>query len=198
MKYCVYFCLDKNSNAVKIGKSSKKRLSERLGKLQTGNPNTLEIINVIEFLTEDAAFAYEAGLHHKYADIRLRENGEWFRYTSEFKNLTYGNASSNDRVYSIQTIYGVENFFDAADKYRCFFYPYLLASRDKSVPLSFKNKIPFRTMIYPTNGKKLVLPFSDECDRVFISKRKYNELGLLKSFLEKKNNNNINLETFFD
>ena len=74
----VYFILDEKSNAVKIGKAN--NIQERFSDLQTGNPNTLEVIYFIECDTVERSEQLEKKLHKKFDALRIRTNGEWFRY----------------------------------------------------------------------------------------------------------------------
>jgi hypothetical protein len=50
-------------------------------------------------------------------------------------------------------------------------------------------------MIYPTNGKKMLLPYSHELNRVFISHKKHEENCNLKRFLKESEANT--LDSFF-
>jgi hypothetical protein len=72
----VYFIIDRESDAVKIGRS--KRPKKRLVDLQTGNPNRLELMGWIE-PKDDSAL--ELALHRSYApQHRLLE---WFNIDME-------------------------------------------------------------------------------------------------------------------
>ena len=65
---------------------------------------------------------------------------------------------------------------------RCYFYPELVAQIKESYEKSLSLKLPFRTMKWPTNGKQMLLPFSKEIDKVFISAKKHNENLIQKKF----------------
>ena len=71
-KYFVYFISD--GEYVKIGKRSRR--SDRLGQLQTGNPNDLRTLFEIPLISEKAAAATERFLHRAFSDYR--RTGEWF------------------------------------------------------------------------------------------------------------------------
>lgn len=64
-----YFIQAENGGPVKIGRSRKFIVEQRLEALQCGNPHALVIRRVIEG-------DHETRLHHCYRDLRLR--GEWF------------------------------------------------------------------------------------------------------------------------
>lgn len=67
----VYFILDSESNAVKIGKAN--NIHERLSDLQTGNPNTLRLIHQIDCESEELSFLLEQTLHKKFNEFRKSE-----------------------------------------------------------------------------------------------------------------------------
>jgi len=67
----IYFILDRQSNAVKIGIAESPEA--RLRDLQVGNPHTLELVKVIPGGNGET----ESGLHNSYRKDRL--GGEWFR-----------------------------------------------------------------------------------------------------------------------
>ena len=60
---------------IKIGVS--KNVDKRVDELQTGNPNKLYILSIIECTTVKRAYNLEGYLHHKLKRFRLV--GEWFR-----------------------------------------------------------------------------------------------------------------------
>ena len=64
-----YFIQSKKDSDIKIGYTQKKPIS-RLKALQTGNPETLKIVGLIEGNVEKY-------LHKKFYGLRL--NGEWFK-----------------------------------------------------------------------------------------------------------------------
>jgi hypothetical protein len=72
----VYFILDVQSNAVKIGYTTLKGLKRRLDNLQIGTPNNLKILGAVW-----GDRKIERKLHEKFVDFHIR--GEWFNYTSE-------------------------------------------------------------------------------------------------------------------
>ena len=74
----VYFILDRDYPAVKIGKANDWRC--RLAELQIGNPRQLILIGLVE--AEDA-LAKEAELHQRFRYLRV--GGEWFRYTRQIE-----------------------------------------------------------------------------------------------------------------
>lgn len=67
----VYFIIDRESEAVKIGRS--KRPESRVATLSTGNPNPLELMG---WLVSSDDSALEAALHRAYA--HRRRHLEWF------------------------------------------------------------------------------------------------------------------------
>jgi CTP:phosphocholine cytidylyltransferase-like protein len=72
----IYFILDTNSNAVKIGYSTLNNLKKRIIQLQIGSPNELKILGVIygDRQTENQ-------IHEHFSQYRIR--GEWFAYNDE-------------------------------------------------------------------------------------------------------------------
>lgn len=77
-KTFVYFIVDWQRSAVKIGVSAKP--DQRLREVQTGNPHPLELALIVP-----GGYALERRLHQQYAPIRLR--GEWFKLTQELVDL---------------------------------------------------------------------------------------------------------------
>ena len=179
----VYFILDTASNAVKIGKAN--NIEQRMSDLQTGNPNPLKLIHEIECESEKQSFLLEQTLHKKLEKVRLI--GEWFRYDelifAEFfdDKLNFERTIKRESL-QLETLFGKQSF-GIKDFPCCFFYPNLTAQIMLNYEDSLKIKIPFRTMKYPTDGKKMLLPWSTEKDKVFISNRKHKENLKLKKFL---------------
>ena len=197
----VYFILDTASNAVKIGKAN--NIEQRMSDLQTGNPNPLKLIHQIECESEKQSFLLEQTLHKKLEKVRLI--GEWFRYDelifAEFfdDKLNFERTSKRESL-EWETLFGTESF-GLKDFPCCFFYPNLTAQIMLSYEDSVKRKVPFRTMGYPTEGKQMLLPYSMEKDKVFISDRKHKENLKLKKFVEsqKIQNSQVSpLEKFLD
>jgi hypothetical protein len=179
----VYFILDKISNAVKIGKAND--VLDRLSTLQTGNPNKLILLGYIECISEKYSFLIEKQYHQKFKDLHL--NGEWFRYDEKiFQNLLLNESNiktkSKRQPLTINTLWGEEVVRDVVTHPRCYFYSELVAQIKENYEKSLNLKLPFRTMRYPTNGKKMLLPYSTEVNRVFISARKHNENRKQKEF----------------
>lgn len=58
---------------VKIGHTLRD-VEQRLTEIQTGSPQPIKLINFIP----GADISVERELHQKFADLRLRNNGEWF------------------------------------------------------------------------------------------------------------------------
>ena len=75
----VYFVLNRDSNAVKIG--SAKNVRRRLAALQTSSPAQLKLLGSIKAKSIKAAQNLEQSLHQKFADLRII--GEWFRSEKE-------------------------------------------------------------------------------------------------------------------
>lgn len=72
----VYFVIEPTNNAIKIGRSSQIR--KRLGQLQTGNVDELELMG---WITPSDDKKVERSLHQKYANHRVR--GEWFAISQD-------------------------------------------------------------------------------------------------------------------
>ena len=171
----VYFLLDENSNAIKIGKSD--TVSERLSTLQTGNPNPLKIVKIIECKTARQAHTKEKKLHNKFKELHLK--GEWFKYDKELFDVVLNEIVSdkkNDRnEITVNTLFGKETFpiFEVIPN--CHFYSELKAQIKDNYADASRLKVPFRTMEWPTDGKSLLLPYSKKKNRVFISTKKHQE-----------------------
>lgn len=71
----VYFILNEDSNAVKIGRA--KDLEKRMRALQTSSPAKLKLIKSVQVEGGEEAHALEQSLHKQFSEIRLA--GEWFK-----------------------------------------------------------------------------------------------------------------------
>ena len=183
----VYFVGDLESNAVKIGKADD--VDRRIGELQVGNPNPLTLLHSIKFSCSDEAHFYEKKYHKFFEHLYL--TGEWFKFDEQifqnfFLNEVVVEPKSKRSPLTVYTLFGEENIRDIKKFPRCFFYPYLVAQIKESYENSLKLKLPFRTMAYPTKGKKMLGTYSDQIDRVFISGKKHLENLEYKKFLDEK------------
>ena len=186
----VYFIHDENSNTVKIGKAND--IVARLNDLQVGNSNELKIIKIIECITEEESYLIEKRLHEKYKHLHTR--GEWFHYTSEFYGDNIDNiiTSRNKRdKLEVEGLFGKETLVDVNEHPRCYFYSHLVAQIKYSYEESLRMKNPYRTMEYPTHGKQMLLPYSIEVNRVFISGRKHEENLELQRYNKLKEPNSL-------
>lgn len=182
----VYFVLDINSNAIKIGKA--KDVYDRISTLQIGNPNPLTLLHHIECISEQYSFFLERKFHELFQELHL--NGEWFKYEKErFKELILDEINIEPKQkrepLTRSTLFGEETIFDVTKHPRCFFYTHLVAQIKDSYEKSLKLTVPYRTEDYPTDGKKMLLPFSHEVDKVFISNKRH-EQNLKKQRFEKE------------
>jgi hypothetical protein len=73
--YFVYFILNEDSSAIKIGKA--KDISKRIKSLQTSSPAKLRLIKSIQVKSDKEAQELEQSLHKQFQEIRLA--GEWFK-----------------------------------------------------------------------------------------------------------------------
>ena len=179
----VYFALDKNSNAIKIGKAND--IETRLSDLQVGNPNPLEVIHYIQCKSSDHSIVMEGLLHQLFSHLHLR--GEWFDYKpEEFANLfeegTSIKVKEKRSPLIVNTVFGEETLFGVENSPRCYFYPHLTAQILTNFEDASRMKVPFRTMKYPTYGKPMLMPHSSTLDRVFISAKKHQENIELNKF----------------
>ncbi len=71
----VYFILNEDSNAIKIGRT--KDLAKRMNALQTSSPAKLRLIKSVQVEGGKEAHELEQSLHRKFSEIRLA--GEWFK-----------------------------------------------------------------------------------------------------------------------
>jgi len=174
---------------VKIGYSYD--VEKRRRQIQTSIPYEVEVLGVIECKNEKAAAKREMIIHRRSS--HLHEINEWYRNDpSLFNNslLEKYNHQPKKQVrepITIKNLYGEsETFFDMDSRPRCFFYNDLPAHLRDNYENSMKVKLPFRTMPYPTYGKQLLLPWSDETDRVWISEKKHKENLEEKAWKNKK------------
>jgi hypothetical protein len=183
--------LDRNSKAVKIGKAND--IQDRLSTLQTGNPNELILIHKISCKSESDGFLRERYYHNKFR--HLHRNGEWFNYdeiefSKFFKEDEHFKSKQKREPLTISTLFGEKTLFNIDFNPCCYFYPNLTAQIIDNFENASKMKVPFRTMEWPTYGKSLLLPFSMETNRVFISTKKHKENIELNSFLKTKGHTN--------
>jgi len=182
----VYFILDRISNAVKIGKANS--IEDRIGELQVGNPNPLELIHYIKCGTSRHSILLEGQLHSKYEKLHLR--GEWFRYDVEvFQELITEGTDIKIREKRaplvISTLWGDKELFGPKNSPKCYFYGHLTAQILSNYEDAKSMKIPFRTMDYPTQGKPLLMPHSNILNKVFISTKKHQENIKMNQFNKK-------------
>ncbi|MEP0874005.1 GIY-YIG nuclease family protein [Trichocoleus desertorum AS-A10] len=81
----VYFILNEDSNAIKIGRA--QDLAKRMKALQTSSPAKLKLIKSIQVKGGKDAQELERSLHKQFSEIRLA--GEWFKvdvYLLEYIN----------------------------------------------------------------------------------------------------------------
>lgn len=71
----VYFILNEDSNAIKIGRA--KDVDKRLNALQTSSPSKLKLLKSVQIEGKQAANELEKSLHRKFSENRLV--GEWFK-----------------------------------------------------------------------------------------------------------------------
>ena len=71
----VYFILNEDSNAIKIGRA--KNLARRMMSLQTSSPAKLKLIKSVSVEGAREAQELERALHQQFSEIRLA--GEWFK-----------------------------------------------------------------------------------------------------------------------
>lgn len=92
----IYFITEVDSkNRIKIGYS--KTPSNRLRVLQTGSPEKLAILNVI-----DGGLDKEKEIHNKFAHLHV--NGEWFRNTKELYDFIYSHPEHYLAGFTAQNI----------------------------------------------------------------------------------------------
>ena len=180
---------------IKIGYT--KNIEGRLSGLQVGNPIQLRLIGTLVCSGEYKAREIENKLHVKFQRNRL--SGEWFKIStktvlenfSEIKQelIETSNKSNNAiKTVDVFTLYGIEEKYSHEERPRCYFYPNYTAQIMISIEKAVKGNIsvPYRTMEFPTYGKQLLLPYSPETDRVFISEKKHRENMELNRYNKKQ------------
>jgi len=188
-KSYVYFILDSVKGAIKIGKAND--IDTRLSDLQVGNPSDLVVLHYIKCRNSDHARFMENHYHKTFEKLHIR--GEWFTYEKElfskfFIDEINFEPKSKRVALTNSTLWGEEILFDIKTHPRCHFYIQYVAQIKESYENSLSLTLPFRTMKYPTHGKKLLLPYSQETDRVFISTKKHEQNLELKRFESNKLN----------
>ena len=86
-KYYIYFFPErgKENAAIKIGYS--KDPVKRIKQLQTGHPTKIGSEGWILAGTEKDAKRMEQVFHAMFGKERIRENGEWFKYTDRIRGF---------------------------------------------------------------------------------------------------------------
>lgn len=84
-KWFIYFFPEREEEnpAIKIGYS--KHPLKRLKQLQTGHPTKIGCEGWLEVETEEDAKSIEKGFHIMFETLRIRNNGEWFKYNEDIK-----------------------------------------------------------------------------------------------------------------
>jgi len=202
----VYFIYDSVKKAVKIGFTNE--LPKRLSDIQVGNSTELEVLEFIRCESAAAAELFESQLHATFEHLYIR--GEWFEYKEEeFQQLfTEGlNYKFKEKRAPIttSTLFGEETW-GIKEFPRCFVFPELPAQVLAKYEDAKKLTLPFRTMKYPTNGKRMLGHHSPELDRVFISNKmhnillninRFNRMKESKDTLVEPKNEPATLEIFF-
>lgn len=82
----VYFIVAKNQSKrlLKIGKA--RDVDRRLSQIQVGCPYHASLFSVIQCKDDKQAFAVEAAAHKVFHNYRVRNNGEWFRFTKHIQS----------------------------------------------------------------------------------------------------------------
>ena len=133
----------------------------------------VKVINVIT----DPYKVLEGNLNNKLGKYEFED-----LFKNIFANDIAVDPKQKREVLTVSTLFGEEVVRDIKDFPRCYFYPELVAQIKESYEKSLSLKLPFRTMKWPTNGKQMLLPFSKEIDKVFISAKKHNENLIQKKF----------------
>ena len=199
----VYFALDEESNALKIGKADD--VDDRLSSLQTGNPNPLIILHTIKCRSDWHALDLEKKLHERFDALHIR--GEWFKYDlklfQQCFNEDFNFEPKKKREPLIRnTVYGEINLFDPKTAPRCNFYRNYIAQILDSYENAESLTIQYRTMEWDTNGERKLLRYSRQINRVYISTKKHEENLKQKRFEKQKqlklneNLNNTTIEKF--
>ncbi|MDJ0634057.1 MAG: GIY-YIG nuclease family protein [Xenococcaceae cyanobacterium MO_188.B29] len=82
-KEFIYFILNPDSNAVKIGRT--KNIAKRLNSLQVANPVELRLLKTVQVNSGKEAKKTEELFHNKFANLRLL--GEWFRFEQKLQEF---------------------------------------------------------------------------------------------------------------
>ena len=77
--YFIYFLLNKDSSAIKIGQT--KNLEKRIRTLQTSSPAKLKLLKSLQVEGSEEALKQEQSLHQKFSPIKI--TGEWFKAEKE-------------------------------------------------------------------------------------------------------------------
>jgi hypothetical protein len=77
--YFIYFILNEDSNAIKIGRA--RDLGKRMKALQTSSPAQLKLVSSIQVNSSKEAEVLEKSLHQQFREIRVA--GEWFKANAE-------------------------------------------------------------------------------------------------------------------
>jgi Meiotically up-regulated gene 113 len=75
----IYFILNEDSNAIKIGRA--RDLGKRIKALQTSSPAQLKLVRSIQVNSSKEAEVLEKSLHQQFREIRVA--GEWFKANAE-------------------------------------------------------------------------------------------------------------------
>ena len=205
MRSYVYFVTD-GTGSIKIGKAND--ILSRIPELQTGNPHCLELVRHIECRDESSSQRLEQILHARFEYLRIKtHDSEWFLYDKSVFEKYFSELDKNSNSLPcftkrkrsplvINNLYGEQTeCFGATNSPACYFYINSSAHILDNFENSLKMKIPYRTMPWPTKGKSLLLPYSDEKDRVFISAKKHEENLIQNRF--NKMQKGSSLESFF-
>jgi len=190
----VYFILDEGEQAIKIGKAD--ILEERLKGLQTGNPRRLKVVHFIDCKSSAHSNWMEKRLHKQFK--HLRGLGEWFEYKEQiFKEFFTENLAIQIKEkrspLTRSTLFGEETW--GREQFpSCYIFPELTAQILGKYENVEKWTLPFRTMKYPTNGKRMLGTWSAETDRVFISTKMHNILLNMNRFNRMKESEAILVE----
>lgn len=95
----VYLIRHSGDNAVKIGYTDGDPV-DRLSSLQTASASVLELVTTIP----DAPRQVEQALHAKFADLRVRPNGEWFRDDAVIHGAFKEHRAANHRDHLVAQV----------------------------------------------------------------------------------------------
>lgn len=104
---CVYFVQQGANGPIKIGRTNFAELKSRIGGLQIGNPQKLNLLARFA-----AVPAYEKVLHKMFEDSRIR--GEWYTPTQDLLDIIDMVRNKNvmpllGMLVRMQKIYGIRN-----------------------------------------------------------------------------------------